>query len=108
MADDIEYTYALNQYEVVKQTFLKLCKNEVGLFISRNEELYRNKLSFLILPNKPYEEQVTFHNVCKCDDIDNLYDIHLDCLEYNSDWATPVGNHRRRDTTYPTYERHGY
>ena len=108
MVDDIKYTYTVNQYEVVKQAFLSMCKNEVDLFISCNENYLKNRLSFMILPDKPYEEEVTFHNVCKCADIDDITDIQLDCNAYSSDDATPVGNYIRRDITFPSYERHGH
>ena len=105
MVDDIKYTYVVNQDEVVKQAFLNMCKNEVDRFISCNKKYLKDKLSFMILPDKPYEEKITFHNVCKCDDIN---DIRLNCNAYNSDSYTPIGCYTRRDITFPAYERFGF
>ena len=58
----------------------------------------------MVLPDNPYEEKVTFHNVCKCDDIN---DIQLYLHDYNSDDITSLGIYKI-NRTYPIYEKHGY
>ena len=44
---DVEYTYAVNQYDVAKKLFLSKCNTETDRFNSRNEKHLSTKKRLL-------------------------------------------------------------